>query len=589
MPFDAGLPFAVWMALARAPPVPWPDDDAQRWLGDTADDPPAQRPRPAHNCAQNATVPPCHQRTPRATNMHRLKAVSLSLVAAVGVVTAWPLAAMGASSPPSTNVDWVAAAAEGDVDRAFTQAKAESKPVLLYWGADWCPPCNQLKATFFNRQDFAAQSKSFVAVHIDGDRPAAQKLGARFKVSGYPTLVLFTPAGKEITRLPGEADASQVMALLQAGLAGGRPMAAVLADARAGKSITANEWRMLSFHSWEIDESGLVEAADRPAVLAELASKSPAGDGETTTRLWLKALAASDDGKGVKPDAALRQRVQRVLTDPALARVHMDVLVNGAADIVKVLTSDDGADRAPLVALFDTSLARLQADATLSRGDRVSALIERVDLARLGQPKAAIKPALPPALVQEVRELSSRMDREISDGYERQAVITAVAYLQGQAGLWADSDALLKANLAKSHSPYYLMSQLGSNARKLGRKDEALRWYQQAYDKSEGPATRLQWGASYVSALIDLAPAEAMRIEKAAAKLFGEAALDKGAFHERSARSLQRVGKKLDSWNADGKHAAAVKRLQAQLDGVCAKVDAADGQRTCAAVLPRKS
>jgi hypothetical protein len=33
MPFEAGLPFAVWMALARATPVPF-DDDAQRCLGE---------------------------------------------------------------------------------------------------------------------------------------------------------------------------------------------------------------------------------------------------------------------------------------------------------------------------------------------------------------------------------------------------------------------------------------------------------------------------------------------------------------------------------------------------------------------------
>ena len=69
-----------------------------------------------------------------------------------------------------------------------------------------------------------------------------------------------------------------------------------------------------------------------------------------------------------------------------------------------------------------------------------------------------------------------------------------------------ESDALLKANLARSHSPYYLMSQLGGNARKLGKPDEALRWYEQAFDKSEGPATRLQWGSSYLTALVDLAP-----------------------------------------------------------------------------------
>jgi hypothetical protein len=33
MPFDSGLPFALWMALARAAPLPALDEDAQRALG----------------------------------------------------------------------------------------------------------------------------------------------------------------------------------------------------------------------------------------------------------------------------------------------------------------------------------------------------------------------------------------------------------------------------------------------------------------------------------------------------------------------------------------------------------------------------
>ena len=154
--------------------------------------------------------------------------------------------AQAAPGLPSTNVAWLAAAADADVERAFALARSEKKPVLLYWGATWCPPCNQLKATLFNRQDFAELSRHFVAVHVDGDRPGAQKLGSRFKVSGYPTVVLFGADGQEITRLPGEADAPQVMAVLQAGLAAGRPVKALLDDALKGRVLAANEWRSLA-------------------------------------------------------------------------------------------------------------------------------------------------------------------------------------------------------------------------------------------------------------------------------------------------------------------------------------------------------
>jgi len=522
----------------------------------------------------------------------RTSHTALSALALAAALLAGPTVA--APGLPSSNVAWQAAAADADIERAFAQARAERKPVFLYWGATWCPPCNQLKATFFNRQDFAALSKSFVAVHVDGDRPGAQKLGRRFKVSGYPTVVLFTPEGAEITRLPGEVDAAQMMAVLQLGLAGGRPVKAVLGDALAGKPLPANEWKSLAFYSWATDDQQLMPRAEVAPTLVQLAVASPVAEAETQTRLWLKALAASDDGQGVKPDAALRARVQRVLADPAQSRVQMDTFGGSdAAAMVRVLEPEGSAGRAPLVAAFDAALRRLEADATLSRGDRMGALYGRVELARLDAPKEAAQVRLPEALLKDVREHVARADREIIDGYERQAVITFGAGVLGRAGLWAESDALLKANLAKSHSPYYLMSQLGGNARKQGRNDEALDWYAQAFEKSEGPATRLQWGSGYLSALVDLTPQDAARIEKTASQLLTEAARDEGAFEGRSLRSLQRVGSRLQTWNADGKQAAALRRLQAQIDGLCPKVDAAEGQRAaCQALLkpaPKKA
>ncbi len=527
-----------------------------------------------------------------------------------GLLLAWlPATSLHAAGPPSTNVAWQSAAAQGDIDAAFSRARSQHRPVLLYWGATWCPPCNQLKATLFNRNDFAALAKNLVAVHVDGDRPGAQKLGERFKVSGYPTTVLFSPQGQEITRLPGEVDAPQALAILQLGLAGGRPIKTVLAEALAGKALAANDWRMLAFYSWETDEQQLLPKAELPATLARLAHLSgvalpapgagvgtngSAVDNEATTRLWLKALAASDDGKGVAPDDALRQRVQRVLADPTQVRQQMDVLTNSAPEIVRALEDELSARRAPLLAAFNTALLPLETDASLSRADRLQALLARVDLARVASAEAGSQgqvganPQLPAALLEQVRSHAARADREITDGYERQAVITAAGYMLGRAGLWAESEALLKSNLAKSHSPYYLMSQLGSNARKQGKKEEALQWYGQAYDKSEGPATRLQWGAGYLTALVELAPQDAARIEKTATQLLNEAATDSGAWEGRSGRSLQRASDKLLAWNNSGQHSAVIKRLHLQAQGLCSKLPAASSQRGSCQKLLRK-
>ena len=513
----------------------------------------------------------------------RAPALALALILAALSMTDAPAAI------PSPQVAWLSAAAPADIDRAFAQARSGRKPVLLYWGATWCPPCNQLKATLFNRQDFAALSRSFVAVHVDGDRPGAQKLGQQFKVGGYPTLVLLRPDGAELTRLPGEADAEQVMALLRLGLAGGRPVKAVLADARAGRPVTATEWRLLAFYSFETDDSQVLAGADAAGVLAELApaaDKPGSGaDAETRTRLWLEAVAASDDGKGLKADEPIRERVRQVLADPAQARAFADILVNQAPEMVRAL-GETAAQRQALVERFEPALQRLQADAGLSRGDRMSALVSRIELARIELPRDELQPPLPEALRRDLREQVAAADREISDGYERQAVIPSAAYALQRAGLWPEAESLLLRNLARSPAPYYLMSQLGGLHRKLGRKDEALRWYAQAFDRSQGPATRLQWGAGHLQALVDLAPGEAARIESTAGQLFAEAAADGGAVYKRSAASMRRVGRSLQAWNRDGSHAAALKRLQARLDGVCARVDAAEGRRAaCRSLL----
>jgi len=491
----------------------------------------------------------------------------------------------------AAGIAWKHASNDAEVDAAFALAKSESKPVFVYWGAKWCPPCNQVKATLFNRQDFIERSRAFVPVYVDGDSPGAQKLGARFKVSGYPTMVLFNPQGTEMTRLPGEVEPQRYTEVLTLGMNAQRPVKEVLAQAKTGgQGLNANDWRLLAFYSWDTDQQQLVPKDGVPALLKQLADACPADQTEIATRLRLKALAAAADSAtgakaAAKPSPADQATLVKLLADPAASRAHMDVITNYATDIVRALSAKGTPQRAELAAAMDTALKRFEADTTLSRADRIGALIAQVDLAKIDidKKKDNVKKAapvrLPDALLADIREQTAKVDREITDGYERQSVITAAAYLLEQAGLGAESDALLKANLAKSHSPYYLMSELASNAKNRGDAPEALRWYEEAFNKSEGPATRLQWGSSYVNALVDLAPQDEARIEKAVAQLFTEASAAPDAFYERSGRSLQRVGTKLLGWNKGGQHAGAVARLQKQLDGVCAGLDKGDAKR----------
>jgi thioredoxin-related protein len=506
-----------------------------------------------------------------------------------------PKAPVAAAAPDhaDTGIAWKHASNDSEVDAAFALAKAEAKPVFVYWGAKWCPPCNQVKATLFNRQDFIERSRAFVPVYVDGDSPGAQKLGSRFKVSGYPTMVLFNPQGTELTRLPGEVDAQRYTEVLTLGMNAQRPVKDVLALVKAGGAgLTANDWRLLAFYSWDTDEKQVVAKDEVPALMKQLAAACPADQTEVATRLQLKALAAADEKSPPQPDAAAQARLVKLLADPPGARAQMDVLANSATDITRALSAKGTPQRAELLAAFEVALKRFEADTTLSRADRLTALASRVDLARMDAPKGAdVK--LPDALVADARAHAERADREITDGYERQAVIASAAHLLTDVGLVAESDTLLKASLAKSHSPYYLMLGLASNAKKRGDKADALHWYEESFDKSEGPATRLQWGSGYVNALVELSPQDEARIEKAAQQLLSEAATMPDAFYERSGRSLQRVGTKLQGWNKGGAHAAVLKRLQTRLDGVCAALPAGDPKRTnCEALLkpaPKKT
>ena len=123
------------------------------------------------------------------------------------------------------------------------------------------------------------------------------------------------------------------------------------------------------------------------------------------------------------------------------------------------------------------------------------------------------------------------------------------------------------------------MLGLAANAKKRGDKAAALDWYEKAYAAADGPATRLQWGAGYVNALVDLSPQDAKRIETAASQVIGELEAKPDTFFGRNQKRLERWARNSTAWNKDNKHGDSVQRIRAQMTAVCAKLPAGDPAR----------
>jgi thioredoxin-related protein len=111
-----------------------------------------------------------------------------------------------------------AAAAEGnwltDLPKSLEQAKAEKKVVLVnFTGSDWCGWCKRLDKEVFTTTEFKEYAtKNLVLVEADFPERKKQSselkkandgLKNKYKVDGFPTLVVLNDAGREIGRQDG--------------------------------------------------------------------------------------------------------------------------------------------------------------------------------------------------------------------------------------------------------------------------------------------------------------------------------------------------------------------------------------------------
>jgi thiol:disulfide interchange protein DsbD len=100
----------------------------------------------------------------------------------------------------AASIDWVKNYAEG-----LRLARETGKPAMLYFTADWCAPCVELKKYVFTDSRVVAVSKRLINIYVDVDSDY-ETLSA-YKVRGIPAIFFLNPQGETITQFTGDRSA----------------------------------------------------------------------------------------------------------------------------------------------------------------------------------------------------------------------------------------------------------------------------------------------------------------------------------------------------------------------------------------------
>ena len=486
------------------------------------------------------------------------------MLLAIGLVAGVTGCQRNASAPQNAQTQDIAWR-EGDVDDALAEAKESGKPVLLYWGAKWCPPCNQLKSTLFKDPAFIAETRNFVPVHLDGDTTGAQHWGERFGISGYPTVIVLRADGSEITRLSGAA--AGLADVLRVAAARTTSIDALFDKAeKNAAALSPDELQLLAAFDWQNDPR--LDDARAATLLGRLADAAP--DGAVKRRFVLLALAAGTgkgpDGKYTLSPAQQAQIVQvlpAILKNPGEVTTNRNELSDSIPPLIAVLP--DAAQRAMLGASLTQALDRVYRDDSLPIPDRLETVNADIVLDKANGGRVS------KAVLAKARARAAWADETAKGAMVRQSVISNAADLLHDAGDDARAKKLLEAELKRSASPYYYMLDLASLAEAEKDGPAAIAWARKAYDTSEGQATRVQWAIEYSKTVIRQAPGDKAAVEASAQAVIDELGKNSGSYYQRTSVKVAAWGALLRKWSEAHDGSAVFGRVDTKMAGVCAK------------------
>jgi thiol-disulfide isomerase/thioredoxin len=457
-----------------------------------------------------------------------------------------PRAAEAARPAEVNEIRWF----QGSMEQAMAAATQNNKLLMVYWGAKWCPYCQTLRKTVFTRPDFIEKTSLFIPVFMDADLPGAQSWGGIFKVSGYPTVLILKSDRTELARMSGGMDLTQYVSLLDDALQDQRPIVDALSDVNGRQDC-----HRLAFYGWDPAALQGVDAAKLATLLTAAAARCV---GPEQVRLQIAALNFALQGKvdSVKLEPGV-QNLYVLLDHPEDVRPAIDLLAAIDDSLFTVVTQQGRGFAEQFRNRWVTRMQEAADDSRFSEADRLIAFASALDATKALTPNHAI----PPSMQQSARNRIRQALTLDGDRFKRNDLVNAAGIIDDELGDREAARELYLSELPNTSTPYYYMSHLAALAEKEGQPQEALDWTAKAYDASEGPATRLKWGSSYVRTLIRLSPNDTARIRAVALQVAADAS-HADAVHGRPRAAISQINAALDQWASSAERRSVVAEIK---------------------------
>jgi thiol:disulfide interchange protein DsbD len=101
-------------------------------------------------------------------------------------------------------------------EKAFAEARASGKKLIMDFYADWCAACVELDEKTWTDPELVRLSSNFVFLKLDLTKitPELKAEQIKYQIRGMPTVIFFDPNGKELTRFSGFKSAREVLDLI---------------------------------------------------------------------------------------------------------------------------------------------------------------------------------------------------------------------------------------------------------------------------------------------------------------------------------------------------------------------------------------